>query len=91
MVRAIRNIELAITEDGIKQPTAVEQKNILIARKSVHLAHACEPGHVLSNSDFIMMRPGDGISPMRMEELVGRKVLFSLPINHKLGWEDLES
>jgi N-acetylneuraminate synthase/N,N'-diacetyllegionaminate synthase len=90
MVSGIRNIELALSGDGFKQPSASEAKNMAIARKSIHLMHACEAGHVLSNSDFIMMRPGDGISPMRMDDLVGKRLLFGLPSNHKLRWEDIE-
>jgi len=89
MVRAIRNIELAITEDGVKQPTTAEQKNILIARKSVHLSHALNAGHVLTPEDFIMMRPGDGISPMKYEQLIGQTTKSSLPKYHKLSWEDV--
>ncbi len=89
MVRAIRNIELALGDDGIKQPTAAERKNIRIARKSVHLAHALNNGHILSEEDFIMIRPGDGISPMKFEQLLGRSIKAALPKHHKLSWEDV--
>jgi sialic acid synthase SpsE len=37
MVIAIRNIELAISGDGVKKPSGSEIKNISIARKSIHL------------------------------------------------------
>jgi N,N'-diacetyllegionaminate synthase len=89
MVMAIRNIELAITEEGIKQPTATEKKNMLIARKSVHLAHALEIGHKLCSEDLVMMRPGDGISPMKYDQLLGLSIKTALPKHHKLSWEDV--
>jgi len=37
MVKAIRNIELAISGNGVKKPSESEIKNITIARKSIHL------------------------------------------------------
>lgn len=89
MVSAIRNIESALAGDGIKKPSASEMKNIAVARKSIHLAGPLGEGHILQLSDFSMMRPGDGISPMRMDELVGRQVKHSLPKHHKLTWNDV--
>jgi N,N'-diacetyllegionaminate synthase len=88
MVSAIRNIEQALGTD-IKQPSASEQKNIAIARKSIHLKTALPAGHLLQASDFVMKRPGDGISPMRMDEFIGKKLLRDLPEEHKLSLTDL--
>jgi N,N'-diacetyllegionaminate synthase len=90
MVSAIRNIEQAISGDGLKKPSASELKNMAIARKSIHLSHACNEGHVLTGDDVVMMRPGDGISPMRMDEVIGRTVKHACAANHKLTWEDLQ-
>ena len=89
MVSAIRNIEDAL---GVadKKPTESEKKNSLVARKSIHLAHDLIKGHVLVESDLIMKRPGDGISPMRMEDVVGKTILNDLSVDYKLEWEDLE-
>ncbi len=89
MVSAIRNIEAALSGDGIKKPSASEMKNMGIARKSIHLAVSLTEGHTLQLSDFTMMRPGDGISPMRMDELVGRQLKQSFPMHHKLTWNDV--
>ena len=71
MVSMIRNIEIALG-DGIKRPSQSEIKNIPIARKSIHLARDVYAGKTVDLHDFIMKRPGDGISPMRMDELIGR-------------------
>ena len=38
MVSTIRNIEKAISGNGIKKPTLSEKKNIYIVRKSIHLS-----------------------------------------------------
>lgn len=88
MVLAIRNIELSLGS-AIKEPSPSEMKNKAIARKSIHLAADKISGAVLSVEDLEMLRPGDGISPMKMHEIVGRKLLYNLPAGHKLSLNDL--
>ena len=90
MVSGIRNIELALSGDGFKKPSASETKNIAIARKSIHLAQDCATGHVLLASDLTMMRPGDGISPMRMDDVIGKTLKQAFKANHKLSFEDFQ-
>lgn len=70
MVRAIRNIELALG-DGIKQPSASEKANLTIARKSIVAARAIQAGERFSEENIVVKRPGSGISPMRWDEVVG--------------------
>lgn len=72
MVTAIRNIEQAMG-DGIKRPSASESKNKLIARKSLVAACAIRAGEVFSDNNLVAKRPGNGISPMRWDEVLGRK------------------
>ncbi|MNK78511.1 N,N'-diacetyllegionaminic acid synthase [compost metagenome] len=74
MVKAIRNIELAIGGNGIKEPSESELKNIAIARKSIHLNNDLPKGHIITDNDIIALRPGDGISPMEWNNVVGRKL-----------------
>tara|TARA_B110001450_G_scaffold117583_1_gene111035 strand:- start:3999 stop:5015 length:1017 start_codon:yes stop_codon:yes gene_type:complete len=88
MVTAIRNIELALG-DGIKKPSKSEQKNILIARKSIHLTKKLSKGVIISESDLISLRPGDGISPMKWNSVIGKKVSRDLRTDNKLKWADL--
>jgi N-acetylneuraminate synthase len=90
MVSGIRNIELALSGDGFKKPSASEAKNMAIARKSIHLAQDCATGHVLIASDLTMMRPGDGISPMRMDDVIGKTLKQDCKANHKLSSEDFQ-
>jgi N-acetylneuraminate synthase/N,N'-diacetyllegionaminate synthase len=89
MVLAIRNIEKATSGDGIKQPSASEQKNIQIARKSIHLTRDVSAGTVLSESDLIPLRPGDGISPMEWDTIIGKTVARDLKSFDKLTWTDV--
>ena len=89
MVKAIRNIELAIGGNGIKMPSESETKNITIARKSIHLAKDLSNGHIITESDLIALRPGDGISPMAWESLIGKKLSVNKFKFDKLNLSDL--
>jgi N,N'-diacetyllegionaminate synthase len=89
MVKAIRNIELAIGGNGIKMPSESETKNITIARKSIHLAKDLSNGHIITESDLIALRPGDGISPMAWESLIGKKLSVNKFKFEKLNLSDL--
>ncbi|MBC7450286.1 MAG: N-acetylneuraminate synthase family protein, partial [Cytophagales bacterium] len=88
MVTAIRNIEQALGE-SIKEPSESEMKNILVARKSIHLKTAVLHQHIITKEDLIMKRPGDGISPMDLEKVVGKKVQMDLPAETKLTWQHI--
>lgn len=83
MVKAIRNIESALGS-SIKEPSPSETKNIEIARKSIHLNKALFKGDEVKETDLIMLRPGDGISPMRLREIIGKHLITDLPAGIKL-------
>ena len=72
MITAIRNIEQALG-DGIKRTSASEAKNKPIARKSLVAACAIQAGEVFSVANLAVKRPGTGLSPMRWDEVLGRK------------------
>ncbi len=72
MVAAIRNIENALG-DGIKRLSPSEAKNKPIARKSLVAASAIRAGEVFSETNVAVKRPGTGLSPMRWDEVLGRK------------------
>ncbi len=72
MVAAIRNIEIALG-DGNKQPTANELRNVAIARKSLVAARPIKEGEIFTADNLGVKRPGSGISPMRLDELIGKQ------------------
>lgn len=72
MVSAIRNVEKAFG-DGKKEPQEAEKKNINIARKSIVAKCAIKKGEVFSENNLTTKRPGDGISPMKWDEIIGTK------------------
>jgi N-acetylneuraminate synthase len=71
MVAAIRSCERMLG-DGIKQPQPVEANTRQVARRSVRAARALQAGQILSFADLICQRPADGLSPMRIPQLLGR-------------------
>jgi N,N'-diacetyllegionaminate synthase len=90
MVKAIRNIEAAISGDGIKKASASESKNKVIARKSIHLTREMRKGEKLQESDLIALRPGDGLSPLEWNNVIGKVSTRDLDAFHQLSWEDLQ-
>ena len=90
MVISIRNIQLAISGNGIKEASYSEKKNINIARKSIHIKNDLESGHIIKKDDLIMKRPGDGISPMQIDQIIGSKTLSDLKKDYKLTYKEIK-
>lgn len=89
MVKAIRSVELAVGGSGVKEPSESESKNIAIARKSIHLTADKKAGDKLTSGDLEMLRPGNGISPMKMNEVIGAVLRKDLKAGHKLSYQDI--
>ena len=70
MVSAIRNIELALGS-SVKKPSKSESKNIEIARKSLVAKTNIKKGEIFTENNVTIKRPGNGISPMRWDEIIG--------------------
>jgi N,N'-diacetyllegionaminate synthase len=71
MIKAIRNIESA-RGDGVKKLTSSEKANLLVARKSIVARIDIKEGEVFSDENLTAKRAGDGISPMRWDEVIGK-------------------
>jgi N,N'-diacetyllegionaminate synthase len=89
MVSAIRNIEIALG-DGIKKPSASEKKYIILARKSIFICKNISKGELIDETHLITMRPGDGISAMLWDVVIGKKAVKDLVAGHKLEASDFE-
>ena len=75
MVSAIRNIEQALGT-GHKTISESERKNIEIARKSIVAACPIKAGELLTEDNLTVKRPGNGISPMKWNEVIGTKAIM---------------
>jgi len=70
MVKVIRNIELALG-NGIKKPTKSEIPNMKVARKSIVASRDIKKGEKFTRDNLAVKRPGNGINPMRWDEIMG--------------------
>lgn len=72
MVDAIRNVEMAIG-NAEKHATASETPNKVVARKSIVAACDIAEGDILTEKNITVKRPGNGISPMLWDSVIGTK------------------
>ena len=70
MVLAIRNIEIALGSDE-KKPSRSEGLNISVVRKSIVANKEIKQGDLLTEKNISVKRPGNGINPMRWDEVIG--------------------
>jgi N,N'-diacetyllegionaminate synthase len=70
MVTSIRNVENALG-DGIKLPSTSEQPNMIAVRKSIVASQVIKKEDILTEENITVKRPGNGISPMKWDEVVG--------------------
>jgi N-acetylneuraminate synthase len=71
MIDGIRQIEVALG-DGIKKPTLSELKNKSVIRKSLVAQQAIESGAIFTAENVSIKRPGDGISPYKYWDYLGK-------------------
>jgi sialic acid synthase SpsE len=71
MIESIRQVEQAIGSP-LKQPSRSELKNMISVRKSLVASKFIEKGAQFSLDNVTTKRPGSGISPMRIDEIIGR-------------------
>ena len=75
MVQGIRNVELALSGTGIKIASNSEQKNKVVARKSIVASKNINIGDIFTEENITAKRPGNGINPMRWDEIIGKKAI----------------
>lgn len=89
LVRNIRRTEIMLG-DSRKRCRSEEMQMAQVSRKSIVLSRDVRGGEVLTMGDITMMRPGTGISPKFIPEILGRKLRFNLKAGHQIDWVDLE-
>lgn len=78
MVAAIRSVEVALGS-GLKMVAPSEAPNIEVARKSIVAARDIRRGEFLTAENITVKRPGNGISPMRWDEVIGTRAVKDFP------------
>jgi N,N'-diacetyllegionaminate synthase len=72
MVTAIRNVE-TILGSYAKKPTSSEKKIMKLVRKSIVANQDIKKGAVLRKNMLAIKRPGVGLSPTQLEQILGKK------------------
>ncbi len=88
LVRQIRDVEQAL---GLpeKQPTASELPVRALVRRSVTSARPLVVGAVIGEADIALLRPGTGIAPCDLQQVVGKTAARDIPAGTTLQWSDL--
>lgn len=74
MVKEIRNVAVSLGSP-LKQISDSERKNMAVARKSIVAATDIKEGDIFTEENLTVKRPGDGISPMLWDKIIGRKAV----------------
>lgn len=88
-VSQVRDIEAAITTRA-EGPTENEKRSMLWASKSLVTRREIAKGQILREEDLCTKRPGNGISPSRIGEVLGRIAKRALSRDVVIRVEDLE-
>ncbi|MDE6823604.1 MAG: N-acetylneuraminate synthase [Duncaniella sp.] len=78
MVKAVRHIEEALGS-GDKTVAESERPNIEVARKSIVAARDISAGETFTEDNITVKRPGNGISPMEWDNVIGRVAKQDFP------------
>jgi N-acetylneuraminate synthase/N,N'-diacetyllegionaminate synthase len=89
LVRRVRAIEAALG-DGRKVPQPAELQMRMYARRSIVAARRLEPGETLTADALAIKRPGDGLAPARLAELIGARVARAIEQDEQLTEAHLE-
>ena len=72
-----------------KQPIKAESDSRIHARRSLVAAQNIEEGEELTRENLSIKRPGKGISPTMIDEIVGRTAQHIIKSDTVITWEDL--
>lgn len=89
LVSMIRHVEVAFG-DSEKQVEPTEEEIRRVARKSLVARHDLACGHVLEEADLASKRPGTGIEPKRLGEVIGKKLVRDVSEDSPLTVHDIE-
>lgn len=88
MVRGIGTVAAALG-DGDKRPRTSERNTAEVARKSIVAARAIEAGETIARADLAVMRPGTGMAPARLGEVVGKRAARAIQRHALIAPEDI--
>ncbi|MEB3238268.1 MAG: N-acetylneuraminate synthase family protein [Candidatus Sericytochromatia bacterium] len=88
LVAQVRALERMLG-DGVKRPAASERTTRLNNRKSLVVLRDLQAGAVLRADDLGIKRPGTGIAPKDLRQVLGRVLRRELAADDVLTWDHL--
>lgn len=86
MIDIIRQVERMLGSSE-KKPEPCEINNRVIVRKSVIASEKILKGTILQESMLVLKRPGTGIEPKYLKDLIGKRVKQTIAKDTILTWE----
>ncbi|AGB02349.1 N-acetylneuraminate synthase [Methanoregula formicica] len=89
MVESIRNVEMALGSEN-KAVQECEQSNRNLVRKSIVAKKIIRKGSVFSEEMFTLKRPGTGIEPRYITQLIGKSAKCDIRKDSVITWDMVE-
>lgn len=89
LVDEVRTVESGLGS-GRKEPVAAERPIAEVARRSLYWSRPLPAGHLVADDDLVALRPGNGISPARQRDLVGRTTAGPVEAGTQVTLDDLQ-
>lgn len=89
LTRMIREVEKSLAGDQ-KRVFPTERQCARKLRKSIVLARPLAAGNILGEESLTIKSPGDGISPLHWDEIIGRRLVRDMDEDEALTWDAIE-
>ena len=90
MIAAIRRVSVVLgSGEDFMQPE--ESHMLLVSRKSLHWAHDVPEGHVVSEGDLMLRRPGTGLGWESRDRVIGRSTRRALSSGALVQSDDVDA
>lgn len=86
LAAGLRIVEKALG-DGLKRPLSAELANRPVARKSIVAARDIVAGEIFTEENLTTKRPGDGLSPLLWDQVVGGQAVRDFKANENIELE----
>ena len=88
----MENIEIAKKAIGKREKTPLKSEDdaIIFARRSIVANITIQKGMIIKEDMITFKRPGTGISPADLENVLGKKAKVDIGIDKILSWEEIE-
>lgn len=89
LARSIREVEQALGSSR-KSVTSSERENRPVARRGVYASRDIAAGETLTLADIVCLRPETDLSPMSIDDIIGKKLLTPLSLHSAIERSGIE-